>query len=46
MPPNIHDLGIELDIDYGIITSGSCSTPEAQARFDEQQMGKPPLAED
>lgn len=33
------------EIDYGVITSGSCSTPEAQAEFDEQQKGKPPATE-
>lgn len=30
-------------INCGVITGGSCSTPEAQAEFDEQQQGKPPL---
>lgn len=30
-------------VDYGVITGGSCSTPEAQAEFDKQQLGKPPL---
>ena len=41
MPQSFPD--VEIDIDYGIITSGSCATPEAQALFDEHQMGKPPL---
>jgi hypothetical protein len=30
-------------IDYGVITGGSCATPEDQEAFDEQQKGKPPL---
>ncbi|AGW12832.1 hypothetical protein [Megalodesulfovibrio gigas] len=42
MPLNIPDL----DIDYGIITSGACATPGDQAQFDAHQMGKPPMAED
>jgi hypothetical protein len=28
---------------YGIITDGLCSTPEAQAEFDDQQKGKAPI---
>lgn len=28
--------------EIGIITSGSCSTPEAQDIFDAEQMGRPP----
>lgn len=31
--------------DYGIITSGSCATPDAQAEFDDQQKGNPPIAQ-
>jgi hypothetical protein len=31
--------------DLGIITSGLCSTPEAQDAFDAEQAGKPPLDE-
>lgn len=31
--------------DYGVITGGSCATPEAQAEFDEQQKGKPPITQ-
>lgn len=30
-------------INCGVITGGSCSTPETQAVFDEQQQGKLPL---
>lgn len=30
------------EINYGIITSGACSTPQEQARFDTQVAGKPP----
>ena len=29
-------------IDYGVITSGACSTQEAQEKFDKEQKGKPP----
>jgi hypothetical protein len=29
----------------GIITDGLCATPEAQAEFDKNQKGKPPLVE-
>jgi len=35
----------ELDIDPGIITHGACDTPEAQAQFDSEQMGKPPATD-
>lgn len=30
----------------GVITSGLCATPEAQAEFDANQAGKPPLDTD
>lgn len=41
MPLNIPDLEIE----YPVITSGVCATPEDQAWFDEHQKGKPVLTE-
>jgi len=30
--------------DYGIITSGSCATPEKQRYFDDHVAGRPPQA--
>ncbi|WP_031429861.1 hypothetical protein [Methylomicrobium agile] len=33
------------DIDYGIITSGLCPTPEDQAFFDKDVAGQPPSAD-
>lgn len=32
----------DYEIDYGIITSGACATPEEQAAFDANVAGKPP----
>jgi hypothetical protein len=36
-------VGAEPDLNLGTITSGACSSPQAQALFDAQQAGKPPL---
>lgn len=33
----------EPDLDFGVITSGLCDSPEAQEAFDREQAGKPPL---
>lgn len=44
--PSPDDLVLDTTpIDYGVITSGSCDTPEAQEAFDAEQMGKPPMTE-
>lgn len=32
----------DLGIDEGVIMSGLCSTPDAQAEFDRNQAGHPP----
>ena len=36
----------EYSYDPGVITSGACATPEAQADFDEHMAGKPPVFDD
>lgn len=41
--PPLPDLPDLADLDVGIVTSGLCNTPEAQAAFDRDQAGKPPL---
>ena len=33
-------------VDYGVITDGICSTPEAQEAFDSTQKNKAPIVED
>lgn len=35
-----------ITVDDGVITSGACATPVAQAEFDENEMGKPPTDEE
>lgn len=32
-------------LDLGVICSGLCDSPEAQARFDAEEAGKPPVAQ-
>lgn len=39
------EIEFEKTIDHGIITGGLCNSPEAQAEFDKNQKGKPPLIE-
>ena len=36
----------EYSYDLGVITSGACATPDAQAYFDEYVAGKPPSFDD